>query len=201
MGVAVRFTRRPGRLRPRGHASLPVGPFPSQSLDPVADQRRLVRDLAEAAPAAARKQQQQQQHEEDQGADGDQGVGHHPQHGRLEAAARAVGRHVRRGERPRDLRERQPAAGCRQQSWSGPPTPSTLHPTPTPTPAGPTCTGAEGEAQPPLGAVKHHVEALHHGGADHQPVHGRGHAEAEAVQRSVQVGDLLDVELRGGGTA
>lgn len=63
-----------------------------------------------------------------------------------------------------------------------------------------TCAGAEGEAQPPLGAVEDHVEAFHHRGSDHQPVDRRGHPEAEAVQRAVQVGDLLDVELRADGT-
>lgn len=63
-----------------------------------------------------------------------------------------------------------------------------------------TCAAAEGEAQSALGAVEHHVEALHDGGADHQTVDRRRHAEAEAVQRSVHTGDLLDVELgeRGG---
>lgn len=59
-----------------------------------------------------------------------------------------------------------------------------------------TCTAAESKAQSSLGTVKHHVEALHDGGADHQPVHRRRHSEAEAVQGAVHVGDLLDVELR-----
>lgn len=100
--------------RPRD-ASLPLRPFSSQSLDAVADQRRLVRDLAEAVPATARRQQQQQQDHEDQGADGDQGVGQHPEDGCLQHAAGAVGRHVGGREGPRDLGERQPAAGCKEQ--------------------------------------------------------------------------------------
>lgn len=35
-----------------------------------------------------------------------------------------------------------------------------------------TCTVAEGEAQPPPGAVEHHVEAFHDRGANHQAVDG-----------------------------
>lgn len=59
-----------------------------------------------------------------------------------------------------------------------------------------TCTVAKCEAQPPLGAIKHHVEAFHNGRTDHQPVHGGRHAKSEAVQRAVHVCDLLDVKLR-----
>lgn len=58
-----------------------------------------------------------------------------------------------------------------------------------------TCTIAEGKAQPPLGTVEDHVETFHHSRTDHQTVDRRGHPETEAVQRSVHVGDLLDIKL------
>lgn len=59
-----------------------------------------------------------------------------------------------------------------------------------------TCTAAGREAQSPLGAVEHNVEAFHNGSADHQAISWRRQPEAEAVQRAVHVCDWLDVELR-----
>lgn len=59
-----------------------------------------------------------------------------------------------------------------------------------------TCTAAECEAQSPLGAVEHHVEAFHNSSADHQAVSRRRHSETEAVQRAVHVCDWLDVQLQ-----
>ena len=58
-----------------------------------------------------------------------------------------------------------------------------------------TCTGAEREAHPLLGAVENHVEALHDGGSDDEAVGRRRHAESEAVQRAVDVCDWLNVQL------
>ena len=59
-----------------------------------------------------------------------------------------------------------------------------------------TCTCADGEANSLLGAVEGHVEALHHGGANHQAVNRRGDAESETVQRAAHVCDWLNVELQ-----
>lgn len=59
-----------------------------------------------------------------------------------------------------------------------------------------TCTSADSEAHPLLGAVEGHVEALHHRGADHKAVDRRGDAKSEAVQRTFHICDWLNVQLQ-----
>lgn len=58
-----------------------------------------------------------------------------------------------------------------------------------------TCTGAGCKAHPLPGPVEDHVEALHHGGAEHQRVRGR--RDAESVALVIQAGPHhgLDVKL------
>lgn len=59
-----------------------------------------------------------------------------------------------------------------------------------------TCTRADSEAHPLLGAVKGHIEALHHRGADHQATGRRRDAKSEAVQCTFHIGDWLNVQLQ-----
>ena len=82
----------------------------SQSLDPVAHQRRLVRDVPRAVAPAAGHHQQQQQGEEDGGAQGHHGVGDDPQQGLVQGPPGAVRPHVGRREGPGDLRQRRAPA-------------------------------------------------------------------------------------------
>lgn len=52
-----------------------------------------------------------------------------------------------------------------------------------------TCTAAYSETQPLVSSIKNHIEALHDGGTNHQPISRRRHSKAKAIERAILICD------------